>query len=527
MIFSAAHRAILYPPEHAVAVMQYLPDAAHQIGTHVAVKATQPNIQVLRLIGLPVPSLMEITYDWPSKPGITPMAHQRLMAAFVAAHPRSFNLSEMGVGKTLAALWAYDYLMQLGMVHRVVILAPLSILRRAWADEIFRHFMNRRSSILVYGDRKERAAALAQKRDFYILNHDGLAIGTQRGRKLVLGGIALTLRDREDIDAVIVDEGSAFKDHTTFRSRVLRATIHNKPYLTWMSGTPVPNQPTDAWSQARIVRKDYTEPFDAFRDRTMWKASSFKWVARPAAKAAAFSILTPAIRFARDECMDLPDCQIPPPIEVALSKEQQAAYDALRKDLSVQMATGERIDAVNEGVLRMKLIQIACGEIYDQDRRAHHLDCGPRLDALNELCREASGKVLVFAPLTSVVEMIYRYLSKEFSVEMVNGNVSAKQRGVIFQNFETTETPRIIVADPGTMAHGLTLVAANTTVWYAPSDRLEVYEQANARMNRPGQKRKMLIARLASTPVEKEIYRRLAEKSSLQGAILEMVRAGR
>jgi SNF2 family DNA or RNA helicase len=77
------------------------------------------------------------------------------------------------------------------------------------------------------------------------------------------------------------------------------------------------------------------------------------------------------------------------------------------------------------------------------------------------------------------------------------------------------------------MAHGLTLVAANTTVWYAPSDRLEVYEQANARMNRPGQKRKMLIARLASTPVEKEIYRRLAEKSSLQGAILEMVRAGR
>lgn len=430
-------------------------------------------------------------------------------------------------GKTLAALWAADYLMRVGLLHRVLVLAPLSILRRAWADEIFRHFMGRRSCVIVHGDRKTRLDAIQQRHDYYIINHDGLGVGTRRGRKLVLDGIAKIVHDREDIDCAIVDEGSAYKDHHAWRTRILRATLHNKPYIWWMSGTPVPNAPTDAWAQARIVRPDFAEPFDAYRERTMIKVGSFKWAAKAGAKQAAFEILTPAIRFSRDECLDLPDCLVPPPLEIPLSAEQKKAYDTLRKDLSIQVASGERISAVNEGVLRMKLIQIACGEIYDAHHRAHHLDCAPRLDALTEICREASAKILVFAPLTSVVEMVYRHLSKEFSVERVTGSVSAKQRGEIFQAFEAEEAPRVIVADPGTMAHGITLVRANTIVWYGPTDRPEIYQQANARINRPGQTRKMLVARLASTPVEKEIFRRLQEKISLQGAILKMVEAVR
>jgi SNF2 family DNA or RNA helicase len=386
----------------------------------------------------------------------------------------------------------------------------------------------------VYGDRKQRLAALAKKVDFYILNHDGLGVGTSRQRKLVLGELAMTIRDRADINCVIIDEQSAYKDHTTLRTRILRAVIAEKQFVWGMTGTPTPNAPTDAYSLAKIVRREYLERFEDFRERTMFKLTNFKWAPRPGAKEAVHAALQPAIRFARDECMDLPDCLVPPPIEVELTAAQKAAYDALKKEATAQLESGVRITAVNEGVLRMKLIQIGCGAVYDEHHRAHLIDCAPRLDALDEVIAEAPGKIIVFAPLTSVVHMLYERIRKLFSaslgdaaVEFITGEVSAKRRADIFQAFETGISPRVLVADPGTMAHGVTLVAASDIVWFGPTDRPEIYEQANARPRRAGQRLVLKIHRLASTATEREIYRRLESKISLQGAILEMVREGR
>ena len=531
MFYSAAHNVVVYEHADPAQVVAAIHGARQVNGSMVAIPATLHALQLARLLGLPVPPLLDLAgYEWPCQPGRTPYDHQRHMASFAALHPRSFNLSEMGTGKTMALLWAADYLMQQGVVQSALVLAPLSTLKRVWDDEIFRTFIGKRKARVLHGTREERLAQLGRKADFYILNHDGLGIGTRKTHmKLELGPLAQQLRDRADIPLVIVDEASAYKDHATLRTRILRATIGRKPYIWLASGTPTPNAPTDAYSLARIVGNLPTESHKSFRGRTMMQVSPFKWVPRSNSAAIVRQALSPAIRYSREECVDLPECVVETR-DVDLSPTQERAYRELKKDLQVTLGNGKIITAVNEAVLRLKLIQIACGAVYGPDKEVHKTDCGPRLKVLKEVIDEAGAKVLVFAPLTSVVRLVHHELKAaygEHTVSLVYGGTSARARNEIFRHFEHDAEPRIIVADPGTMSHGLTLVAADTTVWFGPHDRGEIYQQANARMNRPGQKRKMLIVRLASTPIEREIYRRLHENESLQNVVLKLVEEDR
>ena len=527
MFYSAAHNVIVYQHPAPAQVVAAIAGARAVNGSMVAVPANLHCLQLARLLGLPVPPLLDLAgYDWPIEPGRKPFIHQKHMANFHVLHPKSFNLGDMGVGKTAALLWAADFLMREGAIQSALVLAPLSTLKRVWDDEIFRAFIGKRKARIVHGTREERLVQLKISADFYILNHDGLTIGARKTHmKLELGPLAELIRDRTDIQLVIVDEASAYKDRATLRTRILRATISAKPYIWLASGTPTPNAPTDAFSLARIAGNLGTESFKSFQGRTMMRVSQFKWVPRSNSAAIVRQALSPAIRYSRAECVDLPECVVETR-DVDLSPTQERAYRELKKDLQVTLAGGKVVTAVNEAVLRLKLIQIAAGAVYGPDHEVHKTDCGPRLKVLKEVIDEAGAKVLIFAPLTSVVHLLHHELKAEYgehSVALVYGGTSKGHRDDVFRRFEQDAEPRIIVADPGTMAHGLTLVAADTTVWWAPHDRLEIYQQANARMNRPGQTRKMLVVRLASTPVEREIYRRLAAAESLQGVVLKLV----
>lgn len=526
MFYSAKHGCVVYEHPDPAAVVAHIQGARAVNGHLVAIPATLFALQLARVIGLPVPSMPDLSgYVYPSPPGRTPYAHQKHMVAFHCAHPLSFNLSEMGTGKTAAVLWAVDWLMQQGAVKRCLILAPLSTLKRVWDDEIFRLLINRRKAVILHGTREERIVRLKRDAAFYIINHDGLGIGTHKvGPRMEIGPIAAMIRDRTDIDCVIVDEASAYKDGATQRSRILRATIGQKPYRWLLSGTPTPNAPTDAHSLARIVGNLPGESFQSFRGRVMVQVSPFKWLPRSNSADSVRKALSPAVRFSRAECIDLPECVVETR-DVELSATQEKAYKELKRDLSVRLATGQRIDVPNEAVLRMKLLQIVSGAVYGPDREVHKTDCGPRLAVLKEIIEEAGAKLLIFASFTSIVRLVTAELKAAYgenAVAMIYGGTSQGVRNDVFGKFETEEFPRIIVADPGTMSHGLTLVAANTVVWWSPVDRNETYEQANARINRPGQTRKMLIMRLASTPTEREIYKRLQEKQSMQGAVLKL-----
>lgn len=544
MYHSTDHNVLVYDVQDDK-IERTVPGSVRVHSGHVACPINLYNLQLLKYLGYPVIPPMEGNYDWPGR--YTPFEAQRRTSNFLALHPRAFCLSDMGTGKTLAALWAADYIMgqyQVGAERRdlhnpgrtdsrlpvanpckALIVAPLSTLQRVWADAIFTNLMGRRQGVVVYGDAAKRRKLLAKNADFYILNFDG--IHTLRNE----------LAARPDIRMVIVDEASAYRDRTTKRHKLARSVLMPRDYFWMMTGTPTPNGPTDAYGLAKLVNNANGESYVSYRDRTMHKISMWKWVPKTGSHAAARALMSPAIRFAIEDCTDLPPITTQTR-DVELSSEQRSAYAELKRQLVLTMKSGQVISAANEAVLRGKLIQIACGAVYGPvatstqnsirapARSINQLDCAPRLSALREVIEQCNEKIIIFAPLTSVLHLLKNDLAKDYEVRIVNGEVSQKERNEIFRAFQQDDDPRIIIADPGTMAHGLDLYAATTVVWFAPIDRTELYLQANKRIHRPGQTKTCTIVHLAATAIEREIFRRLAANESLMGVLLTMIRGG-
>lgn len=470
---------------------------------------------MLRNLGYDAPAPMRDYYDWPGR--YQPFSAQREAAAFLSMYDRAFNLSELGTGKSLASLWAYDYLRSIGHFHKVLVISPLSTLERTWADEVFQHFPHLEYAVL-HGSRDKRIKLLNTDADVYIINHDGVQI------------IEPLLVDRPDIDLVIVDEiAQAARNAGTDRWKSINKVInrHKKPRACWgMTGTPTPNAPTDAWAQCRLISPNNVPPyFNRFKGQVMRQLSQFTWVPKQEATEIVQSVMQPAVRFTRDECIDLPPLMYETR-QVTLTKEQEKAYKEMVAKLRTEADEGE-ITAVNEAVKMAKLVQIACGVVYTSEKDEVTIPSTPRIEETREIVRQAEGKVIVFVPFVSSVNMVAQELSKDFSVEVIHGGVKKDERDRIFGAFQKGKDPKVLVAQPAAMSHGLTLTAASTIVWYSCVTSNEVFEQANGRINRPGQKMSNFIIMLEGTPVEKRIYTRLRNKQKMQGALLDEVKAKR
>ncbi len=509
MFFDADRNLIVYPRAEVPD-----PAGARDYGDYLAYEATLNNLQRLHKQGAQIPAPLDYHYDWPGK--FKPFAAQRVTANFLVVNPHACVFNDTGTGKTSAALWAADYLMRLyeaaGQSVSCLILAPVSCLESVWKDEIFKLFFSRRKTSVCYGAADRRVKMLNKKADFYITNYEGLTVKS----------FSDSIAARGDIQIVIVDEASAYRHHTTERHKAARRFLGTRDYLWLMTATPTSNGPIDAYGIAKLVNNASGESFRSFQDRVTFSAGPWKRVPRPGAHADALALMEPAVRFKIADCLDLPPCTIQRR-EVPLSSEQAKAYKDLQRDCQVAMQSGAIINAANQAVLRSKLIQIVCGAIYDEHKHRHYIDASPRTKVLQEVIEQCAEKVIVFAPLTSVVEMLYAEFKDTYSCTVVNGGTSLSERRTIFDNFQRKDKPKVIFADPGTMAHGLTLVAATTIVWYGPTDKTELYLQGNKRIDRPGQVKNTTIVQIASTPVEHEVYRRLQANETMLGAILKLV----
>jgi SNF2 family DNA or RNA helicase len=481
----------------------------------VAVPHRPDETRVLRNLGFDIPDPMPIHYQFPKVSGrYDPFAAQRDTASFLAMHSRAFCLNGMGTGKTNSALWAYDYLRRTKQVTKMLVVCPLSTMERTWADSVFNTFPHL-DAVVLHGTRERRNKLLKQDVHVYIINIDGLA------------AIKDELAKRPDIDLVVVDELALARNASTDRWKLLN-TICNKQSVrrVWgMTGSPTPNAPTDAWAQCRLVTPDnpmVPKYFGAFRDRVMRQLTQFKWVNRPEANDVVWQMMQPAIRFSLDDCTDLPE-QTFITREVEMTPEQKKAY----KDMLSKLATdyqGGQILAVNEAVKANKLIQIACGVAYGTNGEEVVIPSKPRMDVLKEIIEQSEGKVIVFVPLTAALESVAAELSKDWSVEVVHGQTSKGERDRIFGAFQRHPDPRVLVANAGAMSHGLTLTEATTIVWYAPVHSNETYEQACARVRRPGQTRTTVICHIAGSDIERRVYKRLQDKQSMQGLLLDMMK---
>ena len=514
---------LIYDHVHPFAV-EPLQENAVVKNQHLYVKRSLRTCQILRHFNYPVPPIIE-NYDWPAPPGMRPWESQVQAANFMALHPHCFNLSDPGCGKTNSALWSADWLMRQNPGMKTLIISPLSTLERVWGKAIFSNFLGRREFKILHGTEDKRLKALSENADFYVINPDGPKVGASwKTRQLVLNGFSKMLFERKDIGIIIIDEASGYRDSTSRRHRIGRIILGNRPYLWLMTGTPVPNAPTDAYGLAKLVNNANGKSFSGFRDETMLKRGPFKWVPKPDGYDKARALLTPSIRFAIEDVWDGPVLTTQQR-DVDLTKEQLKLLADLKRDLIIRVNSGKQITAETESSVRWKALQISLGAIYDEKHKWHLVDASPRISVLKEVISESSGKVLVFVPLTSVIELLNNEL-KGWSRAIVNGNVSAKERDRIFSNFQEKSDPHILLADPTAMAHGLDLYAARMVVWYGSTDRNELYLQGNKRAHRPGQKYPVTVVQLASTPLEREIYRRLDTQTTMQGALLDLIKRG-
>ena len=479
---------------------------------------------VIRLasMGVKAPSPIENYYDWPRERTLVPdpFAHQRETAGFMLSHPHGYVLNDIGTGKTLASLWAADYLMSLRpRVHplRCCVIAPLSTLERVWGDALFIHLKHRKFEIL-HGSSERRRKRLANPADFYVINHDGVQV------------LAKELLARPDIDIWIIDELTFYRNKQTGAWKVLESILYPTRGLpkTWvwgMTGKPIPQSPENAYGQCKLVTPaSVPKFFTQWRNLVMDHQSTYIWTPRPESVSIVHKAMQPAIRFKRDECMDLPP-EIHTTLDVTLSAEQTKHYKAVMKELSTEVAGG-RINAVNEGVKLSKLLQIACGTVYDVNGVPREMDAGNRIETLMELIECVDEKVIVFVPFTAVTASIARVLNKYWNFAIVTGQTPIKERNEIFGRFQQPDSDVDIIAHPECMSHGLTLTEASTIIWFAPIDSNETYEQANGRITRSGQKYTANIIHLAGSAVERRAYRRLRERQKLQGMLLEMYESG-
>lgn len=819
MIVVPSKKALVIPPADLDRVRQVIPTTI-PVNYKGKVLGVVPHrldeVRVLNNIGIAVPNPIRYYYNWPGR--FVPFAHQIVTSDFLTMNARAFCLNDMGTGKTLSALWAFDYLRSIGAAHKMLIFSPLSTLERVWGDEIFLNFPGMQYAIVHGYSRARRVKLLEQDADVYIVNHDGVKV------------LADELAARTDIDVVLIDESPAYRNHKTDRWKAMKRVLTGRKYIWLATGSPIPNAPTDAWAQCKlVVPENVPQYFTKFRDQTMRQVGPFRWIQREEALEVVRDAMQPSVRFKRDDCIDLPPITTSTR-HVDLSPEQHKMYKEMATKMRTEYKEGT-VFAVNDAVKAMKLVQIACiahntpvlthrgwvpiqgvlqsdrvwdgldwvphsgllyrgrkpvvscfgvrmtedhevmttkgwrtakeirnadagygykreevrapdgaatgwlyengevkagvmalsmrlwkprsthrrqfaqeqppkrqalrmsvGEVecYARDvpyaafshlvadatallqaklqrlgalwsawgygvravaqvvreflggygRHVHYqvdvgadrqqrplltgklqvgdsaptrqqqteycvpagrskespvgrgsekpraqsryctsqagswlehdegiadtydiAHCGPRnrfvvrgidgqplivhncgvayavdgehivipaaarIEVIREIIEEAEGKVIVFVPLTGGLQRIAEELRKSFTVEIVHGETPIHERDDTFGRFQRTADPQVIVAHPKCMAHGLNLNAANTVVWYIPTWDNEVYEQACARIPRPGQKLHMHIVHIEGTEVERRMYKRLAHKGAQQETLLDMLEA--
>jgi SNF2 family DNA or RNA helicase len=472
-------------------------------GNRVVVKHDLRNTLLLSCVGLHAPNPMLEYYDWC---GGKPFRVQKETCKMLVENPRSYVLNHMGTGKTKTTLWAWEYLYTHGLCGKLLVVAPLSTLNFVWAREVFSTLPHRKVSVL-HGSRQKRIDRLAADVDIYVINHDGLAT------------VAEELAARKDITVLVLDELAVYRNNSN-RSKLMRKFSTRFDIVWGLTGAPMPNKPTDVWSQCMIVTPN-TVPkyFKQAQEMLMYRVSQWVWKPKPDAVDNAFRMMQPAVRFALDDVVELPDV-VERTIDVDLSPTQTKVYTEVFKFLCSQVAS-EKINAVNAGVAMGKLLQISSGWVYSQAPVYISLDAGPRINTLLDLIDSAERKLLVFVPFRHALEGLSKHLDdRKIEHCVVHGDIADRDK--LFNLFQNTDKYKVLLAHPECLAHGLTLTAADTIIWYSPIPSLEIYEQANARIRRVGQKHRQQVIHLQGTPVEKKIYALLRSKQKVQDQLLSM-----
>ena len=440
-----------------------------------------------------------------------PHEYQKYATDFIIAHPVSAILLEMGLGKSVITLTAIKKLMLDSFeVSRTLVIAPLRVASTTWPEEIRKwgHLKHLTYSVVTGGEKK-RLQALRTPAHIYIINRENV------DWLITKSGVPF------HFDMVVIDELSGFKSYQAKRSKALLKVRPKVKRVVGLTGTPSSNGLMDLWAEFRILDlgerlgryiTQYRNTYFLSDKRNQQMIFSYKPKAGAEEKIYK-KIGDITIAMKATDYLPMPDCIINK-INIPLSATEQKRYDTLKREMAVSVK-GKEIDAVNAAALSNKLLQMASGAVYDDEKRMIPIH-DRKLDALEDVIEGANGKpVLVAYWYKHDLERI----KKRFTVQ----EIKTKED---IADWNERKIP-VAVIHPAAAGHGLNLQSGGCTlVWFSLTWSLELYEQTNARLYRQGQKETVVIHHLlAKGTIDEDVMNALAHKNKTQAALIDAVKA--
>ena len=401
-------------------------------------------------------------------------------------------------------------------VERVLVIAPLRVADITWEEEIqkWEHLKNLRISKII-GPRQAREEAIERKADIYIVNRENT-------KWLIDYHLA---KDKQwKYDMIVIDESSSFKNHQSQRFKALRKATRIAKRVILLTGTPAPNSLMDLWSQVYLLDQGHRlgKTITAYRNKYFMpdKRSAsviFSYKPRPGAEQEIYEAIGDiAVSLKAKDHLELPE-RVDNHIKLRMTHNIKKIYEKMEHDYLVEIEEDE-ISATSAGVVVNKLLQMANGAVYDEDRKVvpiHDL----KLDALAEIIEENDGKPIM---------VLYNYQHDLSRLKARFEKLKPRELKTAADKKAWDEGEiKLLLAHPASMGHGLNLQAGgNIIVWFGLTWSLENYQQANARLYRQGQKESVIINHLIVEGTEDEnAIARLMGKQVTQDELIEAVKA--
>lgn len=444
-----------------------------------------------------------------------PWNYQQYAINHVIDNSASGLFLDMGMGKTVSTLTAIDDLILLGEVNKVLVIAPLRVAEDTWSTEVDKwdHLKHLRISKIL-GSKKQREEAINTEADIYVTNRENVDwLVTECFNSWIW-------------DMVVIDELSSFKSSKAKRFRALKKVRPHFKRIVGLTGTPAPNSLIDLWPQIYLLDggQRLGKTITGYKERYFKPGRRngyvvYNWELKEGSEEAIQNKISDiCISMSAKDYLDIPE-RIDNRVEITLPIKAMDTYKQLEKDLVLEICE-EDITAANAAVLTNKLLQLANGAIYSEDKEVVRIH-DEKLDRLEEIIDIANGKpVLVFYNFKHDYDRISKMLTKnKIKHQTLNTSDDIKK----WNNGEI----QVALLHPASAGHGLNLqYGGNIIVWFGLTWSLELYQQANARLHRQGQKETVIIHHLiAKGTVDEDVMNALANKEVNQNMLLEAVKA--
>jgi SNF2 family DNA or RNA helicase len=440
-----------------------------------------------------------------------PHEYQTYATNFILEHPVAAVLLEMGLGKSVITLTAiYELMLNRFEIEKVLVIAPLRVARDTWPAEIekWEHLKGLTYSVAI-GTEAERIAALKRPAHLYLINRENVDWLITKSHLPF------------DYDMVVIDELSSFKSYAAKRFKSLLKVRPRVKRMVGLTGTPSGNGLMDLWAEFRVLDMGqrlgryithYRNNFFVPDKRNQQMIFSYK--PKPGAEDAIYKLISDiTISMKSADFLKMPECIINE-VPVALSEKEWSVYHDLREDMVVALKD-EEIDAVNAAALSGKLLQMANGAVYNEEKEVIRIH-DRKLDALEDLIEGANGKPVLVA---------YWYnhdlqrIKQRFSVREIKTSQDIK-------DWNNGEIP-VAVIHPASAGHGLNIqFGGSTIIWFGLTWSLELYQQTNARLWRQGQNDTVVIHHIiAKDTIDEDVMAALRKKEKIQSALIDSVKA--